>query len=211
MWNIKFLKENKLELFILLLLPLFIFYFDRSILLFIKEFHKSFPLIHLYLELIDPVINFFSHGLTLLVIIFIIFFAGKYYNASRVLFFGRAMIISFIITGIVVQILKHIIGRARPRITDYTLFLGPSIKSGFDSFPSGHTAIVFSLAYVFSRELPEYKLLFYFLAFVVAFERVEDFSHFPSDVLAGAIIGILLGKLLSNTLFYRGIKDVRIS
>ncbi|MFN3504608.1 MAG: hypothetical protein ACK4Y7_00160, partial [Caldimicrobium sp.] len=74
-------------------------------------FHKSYPMIHMFLELIDPPINFLSYGLSILGSLFIFFFAGKYYNQSFSSI-GRDLITGFIITGIVVQILKHMICRA---------------------------------------------------------------------------------------------------
>lgn len=107
------------------------------------------------------------------------------------------MFIGFISSGILVQVLKHLIGRARPRITEDLLFVGPSLKGGYDSFPSGHTTVAFCLAYILSQHFPKHRFLFYIFGFMVGFERVEDLSHFSSDVLAGAIVGIIVGRLLS--------------
>lgn len=94
-------------------------------------------------------------------------------------------------------------GRARPRLTDDLVFIGPSLKGVYDSFPSGYTAVVFCLAYILSQHFPKYRFIFYIFAFMVGFERLEDISHFLSDVLAGGIVGIIVGKLLSVKLIER--------
>lgn len=67
------------------------------------------------------------------------------------------------------------------------------------SFPSGHTAIAFMGASFMSHELGWrsglYSLGAYALASAVAAERVIDGHHFPTDVMAGAGLGILSGEL----------------
>src|SRR2546422_7702930 len=54
-----------------------------------------------------------------------------------------------------IQILKHLIGRPRPRFAHGDeLVLGPSLDSGLDSFPSGHAANAFGAALVSRDHLP---------------------------------------------------------
>ncbi len=153
------------------------------------------PRLKSLLEPIDPFINVLSHGLTLFAIASALYIIGRLkQNGMAVV--GRPLIIGFCCAGLSAQILKHLIGRARPRLADDSLFIGPTLRSGFDSFPSGHTTVVFCFSFILSRYFPRYRVLFYTLAVMVGFERAEDFSHFPSDILAGAIIGILIGKTL---------------
>lgn len=190
------LKDNKRLLYIAIILPLFIFYFDKTMILWMRSFHRGNLKFYSILEYIDPLINFAGNGATLFIIALMLYLSGRYLN-QRLYDAGRAMFIGFVSAGIVVQVLKHLIGRARPRLTVDPVFIGPSWKSGYDSFPSGHTAVAFCLAYILSRYFPKYRFIFYLFAVVVGFERFEDISHFPSDVMAGAIIGIIVGKLLS--------------
>lgn len=63
------------------------------------------------------------------------------------------------------------------------------------SFPSGHAAGAFSVAYVVGSEYPSLKLPSYLLAGLVAISRVYLGRHYPSDVLAGAVIGCSAGYL----------------
>lgn len=190
----QFLKDNKRLFYIAIILPLFIFYLDKTAILWMRSFHKDNFNIYPFLEYIDPFINFAGNGATLMIIALMFYISGRYLN-QRLYHAGRLMLVGFLSTGVIVQVLKHLIGRARPRLTVDTVFIGPSWRSGYDSFPSGHTAVVFCLAYILSRYYPKYRLVFYLFAIVVGFERFEDVSHFPSDVLAGTIIGIIVGKL----------------
>lgn len=49
---------------------------------------------------------------------------------------------------------------------------------------------------VLSNYYPRFSFIFYILAGWVGFERIEDFAHFPSDVIAGAVLGTIIGKLV---------------
>jgi undecaprenyl-diphosphatase len=65
-----------------------------------------------------------------------------------------------------------------------------------DSFPSGHTLVTFCLAHVLSFYFPRYRLWFYLAALIVGFERMLCATHFPSDVVAGALLGIAIAAAL---------------
>jgi membrane-associated phospholipid phosphatase len=167
--------------------PVCFFYLDKKVIFWIRNLQKDNSVMYRLFGFVDPVIGFIS---------VILYIFGRYVN-KRLYEVGRSLSIGFISSGITAQILKHLIGRARPRVTDNFVFIGPSIKSGYDSFPSGHTTVIFCLAYIISRYFPRYKVIFYSLALIAGLDRVEDISHFPSDVLSGAIIGLFIGKMLS--------------
>jgi len=192
----QFLKENKKIVFAILLLPVFLFYLDGHLIGWIRDFGEKRSYVNSLLDSVDPLINFLSHGTTIMVIICAILLCGKLFN-KRLYEVGKSLAISFVFSGVVVQILKHIIGRGRPRLLDNLDFIGPSLKSGYDSFPSGHTAVAFCMAYVLTQHFPKYKVIIYLFAVIVGFERFRDAAHFPSDVLAGAILGLIVAKLLS--------------
>ena len=78
------------------------------------------------------------------------------------------------------------------------MIIGPSLKGGYDSFPSGHSAVVFCFAFILAKQFPRYKIEFYCIAAIIGVMRVVDLSHFPSDVAAGAVFGVLVGKVLSE-------------
>ncbi|MEW6213761.1 MAG: phosphatase PAP2 family protein [Nitrospirota bacterium] len=145
-------------------------------------------------------IKIITHGTTMIITAFVLYICGRLLN-QRIYEVGKSLIIGFVSSGIVVQILKHLIGRARPRLTDNLVFMGPSLKSGYDSFPSGHTAVVFCLAYILSQHFSKYRIVFYSFAILAAFSRILGLSHFFSDILAGAILGLIVGKMLSVKIF----------
>jgi undecaprenyl-diphosphatase len=90
---------------------------------------------------------------------------------------------------------KFIIDRARPydQIAS-TRLLTPSESD--PSFPSGHSEMSFLAATVVSRFHPEYSKYLYAFSVMVALSRIYDGVHYPIDVIGGAIIGIIIGKLI---------------
>lgn len=115
---------------------------------------------------------------------------------------GKLNAVSFALTGGAVFILKRAVGRERPDGSDRL------------SFPSGHAAFTFSSAVVLGSYYPRLKLPLYALASLVTLSRVYLERHYPSDVLAGAIIGTISARIslalrdriaeLSLTRFIRG-------
>jgi undecaprenyl-diphosphatase len=74
--------------------------------------------------------------------------------------------------------------------------IGPTLESGLDSFPSGHTSASFSVAMVFAYYFPKGRTLWFGLASFNAMCRVIKGSHFPTDVLGGLLVGIGSGLVL---------------
>ena len=98
----------------------------------------------------------------------------------------------------VAQLLKHLIGRPRPRFAHADEFvLSPSLASGLDSFPSGHTANAFGAAAVVAWYVPALRVPAYVTAGLVGLSRVVRGSHFPTDVFAAAVLGVLIGSLVA--------------
>ena len=105
------------------------------------------------------------------------------------------------LAGLATQILKHLIGRPRPRFTHQEAFeYGPSWQGGLDAFPSGHAAASFAVATVLARYFPEWRGLWYGGAIFVAVARVVKGSHFPTDVLGGAVLGFLIAYVWARAL-----------
>ena len=97
--------------------------------------------------------------------------------------------------------LKHLIGRPRPKFVhsgDWQMTL--SWASGLDSFPSGHSTASFAVATVLAKQFPLFGPLCIAIALFVALSRVLRGSHFPTDVLGGAVIGILSGFIATAPL-----------
>ena len=190
-----FLKENKALSAIAALIPLFLFYGDEVVISYVRLFHRANPDIGQMLQTADRIMYFAAHGTTLIVGALMLYLIGRYAN-RKFYDIGRALLVGLVTSGIVVQIVKHLIGRARPRITDSLVIVGPTFRGSYDSFPSGHTAMAFCLACILSRCFPAYHILFYLFAVLEGLARIDGTSHFSSDVLAGAVVGIVIAKVL---------------
>ncbi len=195
-----FLRKNKELLAAGLLFILLLAFQDRAIMVWLKYLDQGRSSSYMLFRKLDPFINFIGHGTTLLVAACLLFVIGKKFSAG-LSYTGKALLVSFFAAGISVQLLKHLFGRARPRITEGLMIIGPSLKGGYDSFPSGHSAVVFCFAFTLAQQFPRYRITFYCIAAIISVMRVVDLSHFPSDVAAGALVGVIVGKVLSEKLF----------
>jgi membrane-associated phospholipid phosphatase len=193
------LKEGRKLFYVAAALPLFFLYLDKTIVLWIRSFYDEAE-IHRLFAFLDPIINVAGNGATLIVAALALYVMGKMFS-QKLCMVGKSLFVGVLSSGVMVQAMKHLIGRARPRLTADPVFIGPSFRSGYDSFPSGHSAVVFCLAYILSRHFPKYRIAFYIFASVVALDRVEDFAHFPSDIMAGAVLGLMVAKILSIKVF----------
>ncbi len=94
--------------------------------------------------------------------------------------------------------MKHLIGRPRPKFVhagDWQISM--SWASGLDSFPSGHSTASFAIATVLAKRFPMWGPLCLAIAVFVGVSRVLRGSHFLTDVIGGAVLGILSGFVAS--------------
>jgi len=125
----------------------------------------------------------FGHGLTVSVVFVVLLVL---YGEERT---GLQGLMGALGAGMATDVLKVVIGRHRPDGSSH-------------SFPSGHSACAFAAAFVLARRWPRLRYVFYLGATGVAAARVLWLRHFPSDVLAGAAVGMVFG--LAGTLVVDG-------
>lgn len=93
-----------------------------------------------------------------------------------------------------VYFIKKLFPRKRPYLAlEETKYPANPLKD--HSFPSGHTTAFFSVAIPFSLLFPSLALLLIPLGICVGISRIYLGLHYPSDVIAGGILGTLFGSL----------------
>lgn len=100
-----------------------------------------------------------------------------------------------VLTG---EVLKYIIGRSRPFVGGdanafyYQHFAG---NPAFESLPSGHATTAFALAFAVASVWRKATLIMFVFAVLICISRVILLAHHPSDVVAGALTG-MIGAML---------------
>lgn len=88
---------------------------------------------------------------------------------------------------------KWSVRRARPRLDGVPAVRQLSTQPQTTSFPSGHSASAFAFAAGLALESPGWGAVVAPVAASVAFSRVYTGVHYPSDVVAGAVLGVAAG------------------
>ncbi|WP_367397310.1 phosphatase PAP2 family protein [Clostridium sp. MSJ-8] len=157
--------------------------FDFSILDYIRE--------NLSNSLLDNVMPLFTHlgdaGIIWIIITVYLLIIKKYRK------YGVIMLLALGLDVLVCNVLlKELVGRARPfEVRPYIDIIINKPKD--PSFPSGHTAIAFAAASVLCYMDRRTGIFAIIIASIIAFSRLYLYVHYPTDVLAGIIVGILCG------------------
>jgi len=96
------------------------------------------------------------------------------------------------VPGLTVSIVKRMIGRARPLATGHIdpFAFAPFIwRADYASLPSGHATTAFSVLVAFGTLWPRARTALLLYALAISVSRIMVMAHYPSDVLAGAMVG----------------------
>jgi membrane-associated phospholipid phosphatase len=167
-----------------------IFYSKADTFIIMNGFHTSL------LTVFFQNITFCGDGLFSLIVFTIIMISFKKHRDL-----GVILLISYLSSGILAQIIKHFVTSPRPSVYfeahHYAYYIDTfsNCRIGFRSFPSGHTASAFAMVTVFTSYLKKRHVWALCLLFAVAigYSRIYLAHHFLIDVLAGGIIGVLSG------------------
>jgi membrane-associated phospholipid phosphatase len=86
----------------------------------------------------------------------------------------------------------------------------PRPSGGAHGFPSGHALTAFAAACLIMNTFPKAAPYAFIIAVAVGWSRVEIHEHFVYQVLAGAILGVMVGAAVSHANAYEGIILPRI-
>ena len=156
---------------------------DSNILLFIQEYIRN--------PITDPFFKFITllgNGGAIWILCTILLLLFK--KTRKIGFMcAIALLASLVLNNL---ILKNLIARARPYDMIQGLKILVEAPTDF-SFPSGHTASSFAAATVLFLTLPKkYGIPALVLAALMGFSRLYIGVHYPTDVLAGLISGVLI-------------------
>ena len=145
-----------------------------------------------------PVLQFISYTTTFISIalVLMVLIASIVKKSKPILKQFYTLAVVLIIVALVSQGLKALIFRERPFVTHP--YIEKLSEAGSSSFPSGHTLEAFAIAAALSLLFSRKKIVIpvYIWAILVAYSRMALGVHYPSDVLAGIIIGTFIGWII---------------
>lgn len=103
------------------------------------------------------------------------------------------LFLAIAVPSLFVTIVKRLIGRARPMVTgvlDPYIFSPLVWRADYASLPSGHSTTAFAVLVAFGTLWPRARTVLLIYAFLIAVSRVVVTAHYPTDVAAGALVGI---------------------
>lgn len=121
---------------------------------------------------------------------------------GRVAAAGGRMLASLVLATVIKGGLKRLVSRTRPNVLldegHYEVRpLGPN-EGPWHSFPSGHTAGSVATARALARTLPRARVPAYAAAAAVALVQIPRGAHYPSDIVAGLLVGLAAEALVDR-------------
>lgn len=147
----------------------------------------------------------------------VVFFAAtfQYFVVVAIILLGlagklhRKVVLTSLLASIIARFgLKAIVllfvDRARPFLVDASIWqlVHTQITENYQSFPSGHALFFFALSTVVWKSNKKIGIMLFLASSLICIARVFAGVHYPSDILAGAIMGILSGIIfihINNT------------
>ena len=182
-------RKNIILVFTLFLFGMLSFYFDSQIIKFISILRTSF-------------LDEFFLGITFLSSELIIFFflTSLFLWSEKKRKWILPLWVSLFFSVVVSFFLKISVQRMRPFqleiVSTLPILISESFAKWNFSFPSFQAMLVFCAIPILDKEFPKLKYFWIAFAALVAFSRIYFGLHFLSDVIAGGLIGYLIGTLV---------------
>jgi len=134
--------------------------------------------------------KYFEYVLIFCLLLFLLVKFKKYW---KMVF--QALLSAFLARFVIVELIRWLWQRPRPFIENNVNLL---LTHNSASFPSGHAAFYFALSTIVFLYNKKAGVLFYIASFLICLARVFTGLHWPTDILAGAVIGIIFGWLVNK-------------
>jgi len=144
-----------------------------------------------FLDFVMPFITKLGNAAIIWIVVALAFLnSGRYHTYGFVLI--CSLLACFLIGNLT---LKPLVERTRPCDMNTVISLLIARPTDF-SFPSGHTMSSFAAACVIFQANTNMGVAAFILASLIAFSRLYLYVHYPSDILAGIIIGVLISVVV---------------
>jgi len=111
-------------------------------------------------------------------------------------------VFSCAIAYVVTDLIKNYVPTIRPFMINGLIPISLVIPTD-SAFPSTHTAVGFALAVTILKHDKKVGVLYLIMAGLVGIARIMAQVHYPIDIIAGALIGIIISRLTSGKHFAR--------
>jgi len=157
--------------------------FDNTVLNFIQTYFSSSVL-----DFLMPLVTKLGNGGLVWIIVALAFLKSRKYRTD-----GLMIVASLLLCVILGNlILKPLVARIRPCDINTAIPLLIARPTDY-SFPSGHTMSSFAAASVIFHANVNMGIAAFALAALIAFSRLYLYVHYPSDIIAGIILGLFIG------------------
>lgn len=145
-----------------------------------------------FLDKTMPIVTYLGNLGMVWVFVSILLLNSKLYKKEGIMVLFALGLSTLLSEGII----KHFVyQRPRPcaEISQNDLLIR---KPFSNSFPSGHTASSFAVAGIFEIMIRQYGIYVIIVALLIAFSRLYLYMHYPSDIFAGILLGLLCSILI---------------
>ena len=147
---------------------------------------------------IDAAGIFFAEYIPYIISIAFLWFVFSQHGwRQRIFFFSETVIAIILSRGLITEIIRFFYYSPRPFDTLHFQSLIPESGS---SIPSGHAAFFFALAMVIFFYNRRWGIWYFVITILISLARIFAGVHWPSDIIAGAVVGILSGVFVHSIL-----------
>lgn len=147
---------------------------------------------------LDILAIFFANYLAYILAVAALFLVfGENGYKHKLIFFSEAALAIILSRGIITEVIRFFYYNPRPfELLKFT----PLIPESGGSFPSGHAAFFFALSLIIFYWRKNWGVICLSLSFLMGLARIFAGVHWPSDILSGAVIGLLSAMFIHYSL-----------